>query len=55
MSSDGFTDAGPRIDQPGERFLYNTGAMVAGILIERVTGAPFAEVLSPHPADARLA
>lgn len=36
----------PLIDQPGERFLYNTGAMVAGILIERVTGAPFAEVLS---------
>jgi CubicO group peptidase (beta-lactamase class C family) len=36
----------PLIDQPGERFRYNTGAMVAGILIERVTGAPFAEVLS---------
>src|ERR1700733_13774823 len=36
----------PLIDQPGERFRYNTGAMVAGVLIERVTGAPFAEVLS---------
>jgi CubicO group peptidase (beta-lactamase class C family) len=36
----------PLIDQPGERFRYNTGAMVAGILIERVAGAPFAEVLS---------
>jgi CubicO group peptidase (beta-lactamase class C family) len=35
----------PLIDQPGERFRYNTGAMVAGVLIERVTGAPFAEVL----------
>ena len=36
----------PLMDQPGERFRYNTGATVAGILIERVTGAPFAEVLS---------
>ena len=31
---------------PGERFRYNTGATVAGILIERATGAPLAEVLS---------
>ena len=36
----------PLLDQPGERFRYNTGAMVAGILIERAAGAPFAEVLS---------
>jgi CubicO group peptidase (beta-lactamase class C family) len=36
----------PLLDQPGERFRYNTGATVAGILIERVTGAPLAEVLS---------
>jgi CubicO group peptidase (beta-lactamase class C family) len=36
----------PLLDQPGERFRYNTGAMVAGVLIERVAGAPFAEVLS---------
>jgi len=36
----------PLLDQPGERFRYNTGATVAGILIERVTGAPFGEVLS---------
>ena len=35
----------PLLDQPGERFRYNTGATVAGILIERVTGAPFGEVL----------
>jgi CubicO group peptidase (beta-lactamase class C family) len=35
----------PLLDQPGERFRYNTGATVAGILIERVTGAPLAEVL----------
>jgi CubicO group peptidase (beta-lactamase class C family) len=36
----------PLLDQPGERFRYNTGATVVGILIERVTGAPFDEVLS---------
>ena len=36
----------PLLNQPGERFRYNTGATVAGILIERVTGAPLAEVLS---------
>jgi CubicO group peptidase (beta-lactamase class C family) len=36
----------PLIDQPGERFRYNTSATVAGILIERVAGAPLAEVLS---------
>jgi CubicO group peptidase (beta-lactamase class C family) len=36
----------PLLDQPGERFLYNTGATVAGILIERVAGAPLAEVLA---------
>src|SRR5512146_2513501 len=35
----------PLLDQPGERFRYNTGATLAGILIERVTGAPLAEVL----------
>ncbi|TVZ04372.1 class A beta-lactamase-related serine hydrolase [Trebonia kvetii] len=36
----------PLLDQPGERFRYNTGATLTGILIERVAGAPFAEVLS---------
>jgi CubicO group peptidase (beta-lactamase class C family) len=36
----------PLLDQPGERFRYNTGATVAGVLIERVAGAPLAEVLS---------
>lgn len=34
------------MDQSGERFRYNTGATVAGVLIERVTGAPFGEVNS---------
>ena len=36
----------PLMDQPGERWRYTTGATVAGILIERATGAPLAEVLS---------
>jgi CubicO group peptidase (beta-lactamase class C family) len=36
----------PLLDQPGERWRYNTGATVAGILLSRVTGAPFAEVLA---------
>ncbi len=35
----------PLLDQPGARFRYNTGATVAGILVERVTGAPLGEVL----------
>jgi CubicO group peptidase (beta-lactamase class C family) len=35
----------PLLDQPGDVWRYNTGATVAGILIERVTGAPLAEVL----------
>ena len=35
----------PLLDQPGERWRYNTGATVAGVLIERVAGAPLAEVL----------
>jgi CubicO group peptidase (beta-lactamase class C family) len=36
----------PLLDQPGQRWRYNTGATVAGILIERVTGASLAEVLA---------
>jgi CubicO group peptidase (beta-lactamase class C family) len=35
----------PLLDQPGERWRYNTGATVAGILVERVAGAPLEEVL----------
>src|SRR5690242_19616720 len=35
----------PLLDQPGSRWRYNTGASVAGVLIERVAGAPLAEVL----------
>jgi CubicO group peptidase (beta-lactamase class C family) len=36
----------PLIDQLGQRWRYSTGAVVAGILIERVTGSPLAEVLA---------
>jgi CubicO group peptidase (beta-lactamase class C family) len=36
----------PLLDQPGTRWRYNTGATVAGMLIERVAGAPLAEVMS---------
>jgi CubicO group peptidase (beta-lactamase class C family) len=36
----------PLLDQPGTRWRYNTGATVAGILVERVSGAPLAEVLA---------
>ena len=35
----------PLIAQPGERWLYNTGAAVLGVLIARATGQPFGEVL----------
>jgi CubicO group peptidase (beta-lactamase class C family) len=35
----------PLLDQPGARWRYNTGATVAGILVERAAGAPLAEVL----------
>jgi CubicO group peptidase (beta-lactamase class C family) len=35
----------PLVAQPGERWLYNTGASVLGVLVARATGEPFAEVL----------
>ena len=35
----------PLLAQPGERWLYNTGASVAGVLLARATGVPLAEVL----------
>jgi len=35
----------PLLDQPGTRWRYNTSATVAGVLIERVAGAPLAEVM----------
>jgi CubicO group peptidase (beta-lactamase class C family) len=35
----------PLVAQPGERWLYNTGASVLGVLLARATGQPFADVL----------
>jgi CubicO group peptidase (beta-lactamase class C family) len=35
----------PLIYQPGERWLYNAGTEIAGVLIARVTGMTFAEFL----------
>ncbi len=35
----------PLLAQPGERWFYNTGASVLGVLLERAAGEPFADVL----------
>jgi CubicO group peptidase (beta-lactamase class C family) len=35
----------PLLAQPGERWLYNTGAQVLGVLVARAAGEPFPEVL----------
>jgi CubicO group peptidase (beta-lactamase class C family) len=35
----------PLVAQPGERWLYNTGASVLGVLLARATGQPFGDVL----------
>jgi CubicO group peptidase (beta-lactamase class C family) len=35
----------PLMAQPGERWLYNTGASVLGVLLARAAGAPLPEVL----------
>jgi CubicO group peptidase (beta-lactamase class C family) len=36
----------PLLAQPGERWFYNTGASVLGVLCARATGQPFGEVLA---------
>ena len=36
----------PLLAQPGERWLYNTGAQVLGVLAARAAGQPFSEVLA---------
>jgi CubicO group peptidase (beta-lactamase class C family) len=36
----------PLLAQPGERWMYNTGAQVLGVLAGRAAGQPFSEVLS---------
>ncbi len=35
----------PLMAQPGERWMYNTGASVLGVLLARATGEPFPDVL----------
>ena len=35
----------PLLAQPGERWLYNTGAQVLGVLLARAVGEPFADLL----------
>jgi CubicO group peptidase (beta-lactamase class C family) len=35
----------PLLAQPGERWLYSSGAMVAGVLLARAAGQPFGDVL----------
>jgi CubicO group peptidase (beta-lactamase class C family) len=35
----------PLMAQPGERWMYNTGAAVLGVLLARAAGQPFADVL----------
>ena len=35
----------PLLAQPGERWMYNTGASVLGVLLARAAGQPFGEVL----------
>jgi CubicO group peptidase (beta-lactamase class C family) len=41
----------PLLAQPGERWLYNTGASVLGVLLARAAGAPFADVLRTRIFD----
>jgi CubicO group peptidase (beta-lactamase class C family) len=36
----------PLLAQPGERWMYNTGASVLGVLLARATGESFADVLA---------
>jgi CubicO group peptidase (beta-lactamase class C family) len=35
----------PLLAQPGERWLYQSGSQVLGVLVSRAAGAPYAEVL----------
>ncbi|MGZ4637958.1 MAG: serine hydrolase domain-containing protein [Actinomycetes bacterium] len=41
----------PLLAQPGERWLYNTGAQVLGVLLARAVGEPFADVLRTRVFD----
>lgn len=41
----------PLLAQPGERWLYNTGASVLGVLMARAAGRPLGEVLAARVFD----
>ena len=41
----------PLLAQPGERWMYNTGASVLGVLLARAAGQPFGEVLRTRIFD----
>jgi CubicO group peptidase (beta-lactamase class C family) len=41
----------PLLAQPGQRWLYNTGAHVLGVLVARAAGMPFPEVLRSRIFD----
>jgi CubicO group peptidase (beta-lactamase class C family) len=41
----------PLMAQPGERWMYNTGACVLGVLLARAAGQPFGEVLRTRIFD----
>jgi CubicO group peptidase (beta-lactamase class C family) len=41
----------PLLAQPGERWMYNTGAQVLGVLVARAAGQPFGEVLKTRVFD----
>ncbi len=41
----------PLLAQPGERWMYNTGAQVLGVLVARAAGRPFSEVLKTRIFD----
>ncbi len=41
----------PLLAQPGERWLYNTGASVLGVLLARAAGQPIADVLKTRVFD----
>ncbi len=41
----------PLLDQPGERWRYNAGALVLGVLVARAAGAPLGDVLRTRLFD----
>jgi CubicO group peptidase (beta-lactamase class C family) len=41
----------PLLAQPGERWMYNTGAQILGVLVARAAGQPFGEVLQTRIFD----